>query len=84
MKDLTRISIKTPKTKRPIDKKEYQISSSIRKTPYILDKRKKFTMGKMTKNNITLKEGTISDIHASIRWQKSAFRDSGTWHGGNP
>ncbi|MBN1525413.1 MAG: FHA domain-containing protein [Spirochaetales bacterium] len=74
MKDFTVISRKTPKTKRPEDKKVYSLSSSIRKTPVALNKTKKFTLGKLSKNNLVIREGTVSDIHASIRWDKSSFR----------
>ncbi|MBN1649036.1 MAG: FHA domain-containing protein [Spirochaetales bacterium] len=74
MASLTRISAKTPKTKRPVTKYEYTLRCSVRKTPYVLRKTKKFTIGRMTKNDITLPQGTTSDIHASIKWSKSAFR----------
>lgn len=74
MKDVTLISVKTPKTKRPTTKYEYSLKCAVRKTPYILSKVKKFTIGRLTKNDITLKQKTTSDLHASIRWVKSSFK----------
>ena len=61
MKDFTRISGKTPKTKRPVTKYEYSLTCSIRKTPYILKKTKKFTIGRKTKNDLTISQHTTSD-----------------------
>lgn len=74
MDALTMISRKTPKTKRPVDKKEYSLSCSLRKTPFVLDKKKKFTIGRGSKNNLAVKQATVSDKHASIKWDKSGFK----------
>ena len=54
MKDVTMISDKTPKYRRPVEKNEYSITCAIRKTPLVLTKTKKYTIGRLTKNNITL------------------------------
>ena len=74
MNSVTVISRKTPKTKRPIDKKVYTISSSLRRTPFDLKKNKKFTIGRASKNTMSLKAGTVSEVHASIKWDKSSFK----------
>ena len=74
MKAVTRISTKTPKSRRPVDKKQYSVSCSIRKTPYVLSKTKKFLIGRLKKNDISLPQKTTSDIHASIKWVKSSFK----------
>ena len=74
MKDVTMISEKTPKTRRPIEKNEYSITCAIRKTPLVLTKTKKYSIGRLTKNNITLPQKTTSDLHATIKWEKNAFR----------
>jgi pSer/pThr/pTyr-binding forkhead associated (FHA) protein len=74
MNYMTVISRKTPKTKRPIDKKVHTISSSVRKTPYELKKNKKFTIGRASKNTMSFKAGTVSEVHASIKWDKSSFK----------
>src|SRR4030042_2634587 len=74
MEYYTRISKKTPKTKRPEEKYEYSLISTIRKTPFLLDKTKKFTIGRKSKNSLTLLQHTTSDLHASIKWEKSGFK----------
>jgi pSer/pThr/pTyr-binding forkhead associated (FHA) protein len=74
MDDLTRISKKTPKTKRPTTKYEYSLLTSIRKTPFTLSKTSKFTIGRKTKNDITIPQYTTSDLHATIKWVKSSFK----------
>ena len=74
MKDITVISRKTPKTKRPVSKNEYSLSCAVRKTPYVLSKVKKFTIGRLKKNDISLPQKTTSDLHATIKWSKSSFR----------
>lgn len=73
MKDVTMISEKTPKIHRPVEKNEYSITCAIRKTPLVLNKTKKYTIGRLTKNTITLPQMTTSDLHASIKWEKSSF-----------
>ncbi len=74
MFDFTRFSFKTPKSRRPEEKNEYSLESSVKAKPVILDKKKKFTLGRASKNNLVLKEGTISEVHASIKWDKSSFK----------
>jgi pSer/pThr/pTyr-binding forkhead associated (FHA) protein len=74
MEAMTMISKKTPKIKRPVDKKVYSLICSLKKTPIILDKKKKFTIGRNSKNNLVIKQGTISEVHASIKWDKSSFK----------
>jgi pSer/pThr/pTyr-binding forkhead associated (FHA) protein len=73
MKDVTMISEKTPKYRRPVEKNEYSITCAIRKTPLVLTKTKKYTVGRLTKNNITLPQKTTSDLHATLKWDKNAF-----------
>lgn len=73
MGDKTVISKKTPKYLQPVEKNEYRIVSSLRKSPYILDKRKKFSIGKLTRNDIRLNMKTVSDVHATIKWVKNSF-----------
>ena len=73
MDDFTKISKKTPKTLRPEEKIEYQLITSLKKTPIVLDKVKKFTFGSITKCDLRMQLGTISDLHASIKWEKNAF-----------
>ncbi len=70
----TVISRKTPKTRRPVEKRVFFISSSLKKKPIELKKTKKFTIGRSTKNALRINEGTVSDRHASIKWDKSSFR----------
>jgi pSer/pThr/pTyr-binding forkhead associated (FHA) protein len=70
----TVISRKTPKVRRPIEKKLYFLTSSLKKKPIILSKSRKFTIGRATKNSLPVREGTISELHASIRWNKSSFK----------
>lgn len=74
MKSLTSISAKTPKTVRPVTRYEYTLKAAVRKTPYVLSKTRKFTIGRMTKNDMTLPQKTTSDVHASVKWLKSSFR----------
>jgi pSer/pThr/pTyr-binding forkhead associated (FHA) protein len=74
MFDFTIFSKKTPKTRRPEEKNEYTLTFSLRKTPIILDKKKKVTIGRSSKNTIVLKEHTISEKHAVIKWDKSGFK----------
>lgn len=74
MKDVTMISEKTPKMLRPIEKEEYSITCAVRKTPLVLGKIKKYSIGRLTKNSITLPQKTTSDIHATIKWEKNAFK----------
>lgn len=74
MEYYTRISKKTPKYKRPEEKYEYSLATSVRKTPFLLDKKKKFTIGRKAKNNLTIPQHTTSDPHATIRWEKSGFK----------
>ena len=69
----TVISKKTPKYLRPVDKNEFCIVTSLRKTPYVLNKRKKFSIGSLTKNDIRLNMKTVSDVHATIKWVKTHF-----------
>ena len=73
MSDKTVISKKTPKYLRPVEKDEYRLVTSLRKKPYVLDKRKKFSIGSLTKNDIRLNMKTISDVHATIKWVKTHF-----------
>ena len=47
--------------------------TSLRKKPYVLNKRKKFSIGRLTKNDIRLNMKTISDVHATIKWTKTSF-----------
>lgn len=70
----TIISRKTPKTKRPVDKKVYALVTSLKKRPVELKKGKKFTIGRASKNSLILKGMTISEVHASLKWDKSAFK----------
>jgi pSer/pThr/pTyr-binding forkhead associated (FHA) protein len=74
MRYVTVISRTTPKVRRPVEKKEHYISSSLRKTPIRLSKSRKFTIGRSSKSSLPLKSGTISATHASIKWNKSAFK----------
>jgi len=74
MDNVTVISKKTPKVRRPVEKKVYFLTSSLKKKPIELSKTKKFSIGRKSKNNLPIKEGTISDVHASIKWDKSAFK----------
>jgi pSer/pThr/pTyr-binding forkhead associated (FHA) protein len=74
MFDFTAISRKTPKIRRPEEKNEYSLTSSLKKKPIVLDKKKKFTIGRASKNTLVLKENTISEVQASIKWDKSAFK----------
>ena len=61
MAELTRISTKTPKKKRPKTVYEYTLKTSIRKTPFELNKTKKFTIGRKSKNDLTINQLTTSD-----------------------
>ncbi|MBN2353920.1 MAG: FHA domain-containing protein [Spirochaetales bacterium] len=70
----TVISRKTPKTRRPVEKRLFFISSSLKKKPIELKKNKKFTIGRSSKNSLRVNEGTVSDRHASIKWEKSSFK----------
>jgi pilus assembly protein CpaF len=70
----TVISRKTPKTRRPVEKRVFFISSSLKKKPIELKKNKKFTIGRSSKNSLRVNEGTVSDRHASIKWDKSSFK----------
>lgn len=74
MESLTRISVKTPKTKRPKEIYEYSLLTSLRKTPYKLSKTKNFTIGRKSRNDITLQQFTTSDLHATVKWVKSGFK----------
>jgi pSer/pThr/pTyr-binding forkhead associated (FHA) protein len=74
MDNVTVISRKTPKTKRPVDKRVFFITSSLKKKPIELKKTKKFTIGRASKNTLSIKEGTVSERHASIKWDKSSFK----------
>jgi pSer/pThr/pTyr-binding forkhead associated (FHA) protein len=70
----TVISRKTPKVRRPIDKRVFFISSSLKKKPLELKKNKKFTIGRSSKNALRVNEGTVSERHASIKWDKSSYK----------
>ncbi|MBN2510842.1 MAG: FHA domain-containing protein [Spirochaetales bacterium] len=74
MNDITVISRKTPKTRRPVTRNEYTLTCSVRKTPYVLSKTKKFSIGRLKKNDISLPQKTTSDVHATVKWSKSSFR----------
>jgi pSer/pThr/pTyr-binding forkhead associated (FHA) protein len=74
MFDFTRFSLKTPKSRLPEEKNEYSLASSLKAKPIVLDKKKKFTIGRASKNNLVLKEGTISEVHATLKWDKSSFK----------
>ncbi len=74
MRYVTVISRTTPKVRRPVEKKEHYIRSSLRKTPFVLSKSRKFTIGRSSNSSLPLKSGTISATHASIKWNKSAFK----------
>lgn len=74
MPDMTVISKKTPKTRRPAEKKIYFIATSLKKQPILLGKSGKFTIGRTSKTSLRINEGTVSELHASIRWSKSSFR----------
>ena len=74
MRYVTVISRTTPKVRRPVEKKEHYIRSSLRKTPILLSKSRKFTIGRSSNSSLPLKSGTISATHASIKWNKSAFK----------
>jgi pSer/pThr/pTyr-binding forkhead associated (FHA) protein len=80
---VTVISRKTPKIRRPVEKRQYFLMTSLKKKPIILSKGRKFTIGRATKNNLPLREGTISERHASIKWEKSSFKikDEGSTNG---
>jgi pSer/pThr/pTyr-binding forkhead associated (FHA) protein len=70
----TVISRKTPKTRRPIERRVFFIKSSLRKNPIELKKYRKFTLGRSSRNSLRINEGTVSARHASIRWDKSSFK----------
>jgi pSer/pThr/pTyr-binding forkhead associated (FHA) protein len=70
----TVISRKTPKIRRPVEKRQYFLKSSLKKKPIILSKNRKFTIGRSSKNSLPVREGTISQRHASIKWDKSSFK----------
>ncbi len=70
----TVISRKTPKIRRPVEKRQYFLKSSLKKKPIILSKNRKFTIGRSAKNSLPVREGTISQRHASIKWDKSSFK----------
>jgi pSer/pThr/pTyr-binding forkhead associated (FHA) protein len=74
MFDFTRFSLKTPKSRLPEEKNEYSLAASLKAKPIVLDKKKKFTIGRASKNNLVLKEGTISEVHATLKWDKSSFK----------
>ena len=74
MEAMTMISKKTPKTKRPVEKVEYKLVTSLKKTPFILDKKKKFTIGRSKKNNLVIPQNTTSEIQSSIKWGKTSFK----------
>jgi pSer/pThr/pTyr-binding forkhead associated (FHA) protein len=76
MNNVTVISRKTPKTRRPVEKRLFFISSSLKKKPVELKKNKKFTIGRAVKNTLRINEGTVSERHASIKWEKSSFKIS--------
>ena len=79
----TVISRKTPKIRRPVEKRQYFLATSLKKKPIVLSKSRKFTIGRATKNSLPLREGTISESHASIKWEKSSFKikDEGSTNG---
>ncbi len=74
MEYFTRISKKTPKSRRPEEKYEYSLATSVRKTPFLLDKKKKFSIGRKSRNNITIPQHITSDLHATIKWEKSGIK----------
>lgn len=74
MSKFTMISEKTPKTRRPTEKKVYSLVSSLKKKPIVLAKGKKFTIGRLGKNSLPIREKTVSELHASIKWDVSAFK----------
>ncbi len=73
MADKTIISKKTPKYLRPTEKDEYTLKTSLRKTPYVLDKTKKLTIGRASKNDIKIPQKTTSEVNTSIKWEKTKF-----------
>jgi pSer/pThr/pTyr-binding forkhead associated (FHA) protein len=79
----TVISRKTPKIRRPVEKRQYFLKSSLKKKPIVLSKSRKFTIGRSTGNSLPVREGTISQRHASIKWDKSSFKikDEGSTNG---
>jgi len=60
--------------RRPVEKRQYFLKSSLKKKPIILSKNRKFTIGRSAKNSLPMREGTISQRHASITWNKSSFK----------
>ncbi len=79
----TVISRKTPKIRRPVEKRQYFLKSSLKKKPILLSKGRKFTIGRSGKSSLPIREGTISQKHASIKWERSSFRvkDEGSTNG---
>jgi pSer/pThr/pTyr-binding forkhead associated (FHA) protein len=74
MDAMTMISKKTPKTKRPVEKIEYMLTTSLKKTPIILDKKKKFTIGRSKKNGLVIPQQTTSEVQTSLKWGKTSFK----------
>jgi len=74
MEAFTKISKKTPKIRRPKEIVEYSLVTSLRKTPFILDKKKKFSIGRSRKNNLAIPQQTTSELHSTIKWGKSSFK----------
>jgi pSer/pThr/pTyr-binding forkhead associated (FHA) protein len=74
MQALTKISKKTPKIRRPEEKTEYSLVTSLRKTPFVLDKKKKFSIGRNRKNNLVIPQQTTSEVNSSLKWGKSSFK----------
>lgn len=73
MEDATIISRKTPKYRRPIEKDEFNLSWALRKTPLVLTKTRRYTIGSLSKNHVSIAQKTTSSLHASLKWEKQAF-----------
>lgn len=73
MEDATVISRKTPKYRRPLEKDEFTLTWALRKTPLVLTKTRRYTIGSLSKNHVSLPQQTTSGLHASLKWEKKAF-----------
>lgn len=73
MEDATIISRKTPKYRRPVEKDEFSLSWALRKTPLVLTKTRRYTIGSLKKHHVSLPQQTTSSLHASLKWEKKAF-----------
>ena len=72
MDDFTKISKKTPKTLRPEDKVEYQLITSLKKTPMVLDKVKKAHQGIV---NIYMIDEELLNIIMALFKEEPLFSD---------